>query len=89
MHDKSFDEYEEALVSFWKNKRKVHGITNKNLTEIERGQLLLADCGLLQGLEPPPFFTPGSFHALAEDETVGWHPEYKNLLGPGANDGGS
>ncbi len=93
VHDKSFDEYEEALVSFWKNKRKVHAITNKNLTEIERGQLLLADCGLhqqkLQGLEPPPFFTPGSFHALAEDETVGWHPEYKNLLGPGANDGGS
>jgi hypothetical protein len=93
VHDKSFDEYEEALVSFWKNKRTVHDITHKNLTGVDRGKLLLADCGLhqqkLQGLEPPPFFTPGSFHALAEDENVGWHPEYKKLLNPGADDGDS
>jgi len=93
VHDKSFDEYEEALVSFWKNKRKIHDITSKNLPEVDRGKLLLADCGLhqqkLQGLEPPPFFTPGSFHALAEVETVGWHPEYKILLSPGAEDGDS
>lgn len=93
VHDKSFDEYEEALVSFWKNKRKIHDIANMNLPEVDRGKLLLADCGLhqqrLQGLEPPPFFTPGSFHALAEVETVGWHPKYKTLLSPGADDGDS
>jgi hypothetical protein len=93
VHDKSFDEYEKALVSFWKNKRTVHDITHKNLTGVDRGKLLLADCALhqqkLQGLEPPPFFTPGSFHALAEGENVGWHPEYKNLLNPGGVDGDS
>jgi len=93
VHEKSFDEYEEALISAWKNKRSVHDITHKNLSGVDRGKLLLADCGLhqqnLQGLEPPPFFTPGSFHALAEDQTVGWHPEYKKLLSAGADDGDS
>ncbi len=93
VHEKSFDEYEEALISAWKNKRSLHNITHKDHSAVDRGKLLLADCGLhqqrLQGLEPPPFFTPGSFHALAEDQTVGWHPEYKKLLSPGADNGDS
>ncbi|ACO33508.1 conserved hypothetical protein [Acidobacterium capsulatum ATCC 51196] len=93
VHDKSFDEYEEALVAFWKNKRSINDIVHKSLPSVERGKLLLADCGLhqqkLQGLEPPPFFTPGSFHALAENQTVGWHPEYRILLSPGACHGDS
>jgi hypothetical protein len=93
VHEKSFDEYEEALISAWKNKRSLHNITHKDHSAVDRGKLLLADCGLhqqkLQGLEPPPFFTPGSFHALAEDQTVGWHPEYKKLLSPGADHGDS
>ena len=93
VHEKSFDEYEEALISAWKNKRSLHKITHKDHTAVDRGKLLLADCSLhqqkLQGLEPPPFFTPGSFHALAEDQSVGWHPEYKKLLSLGANDGDS
>jgi len=93
VHEKSFDEYEEALISAWKNKRSLHNITHKDHSDVDRGKLLLADCGLhqqkLQGLEPPPFFTPGSFHALAEDQSVGWHPEYKKLLSPGADHGDS
>jgi hypothetical protein len=93
VHEKSFDEYEEALISAWKNKRTIHDITHKSLSGVDRGKLLLADCGLhqqkLQGLEPPPFFTPGSFHALAEDQTVGWHPEYKKFLSPGVDHGDS
>lgn len=89
VHDKSFDDYEENLIAFWKNKRAVHGVIHKSLTGVERGKLLLADCGLhqqkLQGLEVPAFFTPGSFHALAEDKTVGWHPDYYLLLSTGAD----
>lgn len=84
VHDKSFDDYEEGLIAYWKNKRTVHKVTNKTLTDVEQGQLLLADCAMhqqkLQGLEVPTFFTPGSFHALAEERTVGWHPQYETLL---------
>lgn len=93
VHDKSFDDYEESLISTWKNKRTLHEVIHKSLSDVDRGRLLLADCGLhqqkLQGLEVPAFFTPGSFHALAEDKTVGWHPEYKSLLNGGTNHGDS
>ncbi len=91
VHENSFDDYEESLINYWKNKRATHRLIHKSLSGVERGQLLLADCGThqqrLQGLEVPAFFTPGSFHALAEEQTVGWHPEYETLLRPGGNDG--
>lgn len=91
VHENSFDDYEESLITYWKNKQATHRLIHKSLNGVERGQLLLADCGThqqrLQGLEVPAFFTPGSFHALAEEQTVGWHPEYKMLLRPGGNDG--
>jgi hypothetical protein len=91
VHDNSFDDYEKSLIAYWKNKRAAHRVIHKSLTGVERGQLLLADCGVhqqkLQGLEVPAFFTPGSFHALAEEKTVGWHPEYETLLPTGGEDG--
>lgn len=90
VHDNSFDDYEESLIAYWKNKRAAHRVIHKSLTGVERGQLLLADCGVhqqkLQGLEVPAFFTSGSFHALAEEKTVGWHPEYEALLRTGGKD---
>ena len=93
VHHNSFDDYEESLIAYWKNKRTSHRVIHKSLTGVERGQLLLADCGVhqqkLQGLEVPAFFTPGSFHALAEEKTVGWHPDYETLLRTGGKDGGS
>ena len=45
VHDNSFDDYEESLIAYWKNKRAVHRVIHKSLTGVERGQLLLADCG--------------------------------------------
>ncbi len=93
VHDDSFDEYEASLTTYWKNKRAVQRVIHKSLSCVERGQLLLADCALhqqkLQGLEVPAFFTPGSFHALAEEKTVGWHPDYEALLPAGGQDGNS
>ena len=93
VHDDSFDDYEESLIAYWKNKRAAHRVIHKSLSCVERGQLLLADCALhqqkLQGLEVPAFFTPGSFHALAEEKTVGWHPDYEALLPAGGQDGNS
>ena len=93
VHDDSFDEYEESLVAYWKNKRTVQRVIHKSLSCVERGQLLLADCAVyqqkLQGLEVPAFFIPGSFHALAEEKMVGWHPDYETLLHTGEGHGGS
>ena len=84
VHDDSFAEYEEALTSFWRNKRRHNGLVYKQHTPQDLGQLLLSDCCLhqqsLQGLEMPAYFTPGSYHALADNETIGWHPEYQTKL---------
>ena len=42
--------------------------------------MLYYDCmdhgAKLEGLETPAHFTRGSFHALAEDRLIGWHPSY-------------
>lgn len=84
VHDDSFIDYQEALTSFWRNKRRKNSLTFPQHMPEDLGQLLLSDCCLhqqrLQGLELPAYFTPGSFHALADDETVGWHPEYQTKL---------
>jgi hypothetical protein len=84
VHEHSFTEYEEALSAFWRNKRRQNSLTHTNRPPQDLGQLLLSDCCLhqqkLQGLEMPSYFTPGSFHALADDQTIGWHPEYQVRL---------
>jgi len=85
VHDESFTEYEEALTAFWRNKKRRNRLVYTQHTPRDLGQLLLSDCCLhqqkLQGLEMPPYFTPGSYHALADEQTVGWHPDYQMKLG--------
>ncbi len=84
VHEDSFVDFEEALVAFWRNKRRQNNLTHPAHSEIEKGQLLLSDCCLnrqkLQGLEVPDYFTPGSFHALADYTKIGWHPLFETLL---------
>ena len=84
VHEGSFDEFEDALLGFWRNKRRQHQITHSTLPPAQQGQLLLSDCCLkgqtLQGLEVPSYFTPGSYHALADDTLLGWHPEFLDLV---------
>jgi hypothetical protein len=84
VHDDSFSEYEEALTTFWRNKKRQNALIHTQRTLEDLGQLLFSDCCLrqqkLQGLEMPPYFTPGSYHALADEETIGWHPEYQLRL---------
>jgi len=84
VHEDSFGEYQEALIAFWRNKKRHNALTHTQHKPESLGQLLLSDCCLykeqLQGLELPAYFTPGSFHALADDETIGWHPDYQAKL---------
>jgi hypothetical protein len=86
VHEQSFDDYGSALIQFWHNKRRQNLLIHKALSSAEKGQLLLADCYLqsqpLQGLTVPLYFTPGSYHALADEQRVGWHPDYIERLKP-------
>lgn len=76
--------FSEELVRVWKNKKKIVDIIQKEKDESERGQLLYFECKDKQvdmgTLVAPSFFTSGCFQALADDESIGWHPRYKEIL---------
>ncbi|HOV27942.1 MAG TPA: hypothetical protein PK566_16490 [Pseudobacteroides sp.] len=76
--------FSEELVRIWNNKKKILDITQKSLEENERGKLLYFECKDKQvdmgAFVAPSFFTSGCFHVLADDESIGWHPEYKKIL---------
>lgn len=90
VHEKSFSEFSDTLISHWKNRRKQIAISHKNVSPAEAGQLLLLQCcelrAALQGSEVPPFFTPGSFHALSDGYHVGWHSQFEKMLKPKNNE---
>ena len=52
--------------------------------EKDQGQITYTDCmehdARVDGLETPRQFIRGSWHALADDLTIGWHPDYKAAL---------
>ena len=85
----SFDELDKVLTRTWKNFEKATSIRHRNSTEIERGQLLYLDCSShkaqLQGMSVPDHFVPGCFHRLSDEQTVGWHPNYRTMLKEGAH----
>jgi C-terminal domain 7 of the ABC-three component (ABC-3C) systems len=68
------------LSRTWKNKKEKVARAYSEKNDIDRGQLVYYDCmdhtAKLEGLETPNHFTRGSFHALAEDWEIGWHPNY-------------
>jgi len=77
-------EFQENLLTFWDNTRKRIEITERSYTEEERGELLLLDCKMRQqmiGNRPPPScMIKGTYHALADEPILGWHPQWKSLL---------
>lgn len=76
--------YSEELRRTWNRKKDTVSIAYSDKCETDRGKLLYNDCmghtAKLQGLETPEHFTRGSFHALAEDRDIGWHPNYATEL---------
>lgn len=82
--DEALSSFSEELMRVWKNQKKVLDIIHKNSDKIERGQLLYFECKDKQidmgTLVAPSFFTSGCFQVLADDESIGWHPEYKSIL---------
>lgn len=76
--------YETTLSDAWRNIRRKSEIAHSHLAPCKRGQLVMLDCTgqhfNLDVTEVPPHFPRGSFHALADKPTIGWHPNYENLL---------
>jgi hypothetical protein len=84
VHKGSFDELEATLIRFWENTRSQVELALAHLTEGKRGQYLYNECGkqtrTLQGMETPEHFVPGSYHALADQVILGWHPRFRDYF---------
>jgi hypothetical protein len=88
VHPSSFDEFGEELERAWAAKKMSVGVQAAGKPHVDVGRLLYAECLQvkqdLQATAVPSHFTPGCFHALAEDQKVGWHPGYKAALAKGS-----
>ncbi len=84
VHEDSFIELDDNLRRTWLNHSRATRVESAEKTAAERGQVLHSRCmnhiGKVQGMEPPAHFIPGCFHRLADDMTIGWHPDYRNFL---------
>ena len=77
-------DFESRLTIFWENQRKRIQITEKMLGEIEQGQLLLSDCKsrqeAIRDMVPPSSTIAGTYHALADEPAIGWHPNWETIF---------
>lgn len=78
------DDFQERLLTFWKNSKKRIKLTQSNLNEIDQGQLLLLECKnrdeKIRDVSPPTVTITGTYHALANKPVLGWHPNWVNLF---------
>jgi hypothetical protein len=81
----SFDEFSKQLERTWAAKKIAVSVQAAGRPHVDAGRLLYAECiqvkEQLEARPVPDHFTPGCFHALADDQRLGWHPSYKDELG--------
>lgn len=77
-------DFMNKLEGFWATQKKIIKITEKHLGEQEKGQLLLEKCKsrqeTIRDMSPPDRTVAGTYHALAEESVLGWHPTWEKLL---------
>lgn len=80
----SLGEYVDRLQRHWDARRRMASLEMVGRTEVDIGRRVHLDCMdhevRLQGMEVPSYFTPGSYHSLADELDIGWHPNYETLL---------
>ena len=82
----SFEELDSNLKRNWKNKRLACKVAHSEKAPDQMGQALYADCMqenmAVQEKGAPGHFIPGCLHRLADDLSIGWHPEFARQLQP-------
>lgn len=77
-------DFENKLLGYWRNAKRKISITNNDHSLEDRGKILYADCMSRQetiGNQHPPSPTvPGAFHNLANDDLLGWHESWKDII---------
>lgn len=82
----SFAELDTGLKRTWKNKKLACKVAHGGKAFDEQGLALYADCMAadlaVQQKETPGHFIPGCLHRLADDLSIGWHPDFARQLQP-------
>lgn len=84
LDEQTASDFEGKLQTFWETAQRKYELLHSNLAEEVRGELLLGDCTARQetirGVSPPDRTVAGTYHALADRKTLGWHPRWYSLL---------
>ncbi|WP_078812335.1 ABC-three component system protein [Prosthecobacter debontii] len=84
IHPTSFDEFNDDLHRAWQNVRRQVEVQHSSLNDAGRGLLVYSECcrhsADLEGQKVPNHFVPGSFHHLSDEQLVGWHPRFAEIL---------
>ena len=80
----SLQRLERELTLTWRNKSRRTSLSHSDHNPTAQGQLTYTDCiehdARVDDLETPKAFIRGSWHALADDLAIGWHPDYRAAL---------
>jgi hypothetical protein len=80
----SMQDFQDRLYSFYQNSRKQISLTKSRETPEDQGQLLLLACKMRQeriaNIDPPDKTVQGSYHVLADELRLGWHPKWESLF---------
>jgi len=87
---KQFKDYEKLLFDHWDALQLEINTLHSGVAEPARGQLIYKKCQLvnapLVANSPPTFFARGTFQRFANEQVVGWHPQFKALLNTSEGD---
>lgn len=80
----SIQAYESNLERTWKLQKRMILLEKKNDSPEEQGRWIYYKCQEkkveMDSVNVPDFFMNGCYHALANELTIGWHPEYSKKL---------
>lgn len=77
-------DFEGRLCSAYENERDLLELSPTGANDIQKGQLLLNACERRQerlaGMDVVDRFIPGTYHHLADECKLGWHPQWRALF---------
>lgn len=80
----SLQTYEANLKRTWELQKRMVMLEKKNEEPEEQGRLIYYKCQeknvQMAAVNVPDFFKNGCYHALSNELTIGWHPEYVNKI---------
>ncbi|MGF6572513.1 hypothetical protein SAMN05443245_4670 [Paraburkholderia fungorum] len=88
LNPRSIGPFVEELQDHWKQCSLEVKTLHTEKTPIQRGVKLLLLCmtkeARIQTVNVPTYFSRGSFHEIANDLKIGWHPDWKALVSAAA-----